>query len=495
MRKTIVLLFLSIIFISLHSQTTDKNDQRKRNVIFILVDDQRYDFLSYLDHPWIKTPHIDALAEHSLYFNNAFVTTSLCSPSRASILTGLYTHDHQVLDNATPLPPDLPTFPKVLQQAGYHTAFIGKWHMGGNNDAPRPGFDHWVSFKGQGRYFDPALNVDGKQVSHRGYTPDILTDYATAFIQSRKGNDQPYFLYLSHKSIHEDFSPAPRHKGTYKDLEIPRPASFADTDQNYEGKPLWLKRQRKSWHGAERDYSIQNYGDYETFFRKYSECMLAVDESIGRISQSLEEMGALEETVIIYFSDNGYMMGEHGLIDKRVMYEPSIRVPSFVHCPDLIPESRIEEKFILNVDFAPTIIDLAGAEIPSNMKGASFVPIIYQRENTKWRDAFVYEYFIDPYTPHTPTIFGLRTEDYSYMTYHGVWDLFELYDMKKDPAQRHNLIGKVKMGHSYGTFTQQVSRQIPDIFPLVETLEKRLDEELGLIGGSRIPNWKAAKPK
>lgn len=460
-----------------------------RNIVFILIDDQRYDFLGFLDHPWINTPHIDRLAERSVYFPNAFVTTSLCSPSRASILTGQYAHAHRVIDNETPLPRQTPTFPEWLQQAGYHTGFIGKWHMGGNNDQPRKGFDHWVSFRGQGPYFDPELNIDGQRKAHQGYTPDILTNYACQFIEQRAQEDSPYLLYLSHKSIHEDFSPAPRHEGTYKDLKVPRPATFADTEENYQGKPLWLKRQRTSWHGAERDFTIQDYGSFDRFFQRYSECMLAVDESVGRIVETLQKAGQLDETLIVYFSDNGYLMGEHGLIDKRVMYEPSIRVPCFVHCPALIPQPRVDERMVLNIDLGPTFLDVAGLPPSASMHGNSFLPLIEGKE-TNWRKAFVYEYFVDPPAPQTPTTFGLRTETHSYMTYPGVWDQYELYDLEHDPHQTHNLLGTIEMGKSYGSFVRQVQRQDPETYALLARLEQQLTRLLEAAGGSRTPNWK-----
>ncbi|MEM7660163.1 MAG: sulfatase [Bacteroidota bacterium] len=459
------------------------------NIIFILVDDQRYDFLSFLDHPWIETPNIDRLAERSVYLDQAFVTTSLCSPSRASILTGQYAHIHGVVDNDTPIPAATTTFPMVLQQGGYHTGFIGKWHMGGNNDMPRSGFDHWVSFQGQGPYTDPTLNLDGERIPFEGYTPDILTDLAVTYIQEREAEERPYFLYLSHKSVHEDFTPAPRHAGRYADLQVPRPASFADTEANREGKPDWVVRQRRSWHGAERDFSIQEYGDFDRFFQLYSECMLGVDESVGRIAQTLEDLGQLEETIIVYYSDNGYLMGEHGLIDKRVMYEESIRVPAFVHWPASFPQAQRRDAMILTVDLGPTMLDMAGLEAPESMQGASFLPILNQQP-VDWRTDFVYEYFLDPKAVQTPTIFGLRTQNHSYMTYHGVWDRYELYDLKADPQQRNNLLGSVNYGSDYGDFLKFARRQAPEHFPLVQQLDDRLTELVNSLGGSREPSWK-----
>jgi N-acetylglucosamine-6-sulfatase len=485
-KKTILLLFFSFF---VPNQTLLAQGETRPNIVFILIDDLRYDFLSFLDHPWIETPNIDRLAERGVYFDHAFVTTSLCSPSRASILTGQYVHTHGVLDNHTSLPSGTPTFPKELQKNGYYTGFVGKWHMGGRNDMPRPGFDHWVSFKGQGKYFDPSLNINGEAVSRAGYTPDILADYAVDFLKERKHADQPWFLYLSHKSIHENFSPAPRHAGHYRDLLVPLPDSYADTDENYRGKPNWLRRYRHSLHGADRDYSVSNYGSFNRFFQLYSECMLGVDESVGKVVKTLEDMQQLEKTIILFFSDNGYLMGEHGLIDKRVMHEPSIRVPCFVYAPSLDTEPRRDSRFVLNIDIGPTILDLAGIDVPNSMHGRSFLPLI-RDEEVNWRKEFVYEYFIEARIVPTPTIFGLRTKKYSYMTYQGIWDLHELYDMEKDPDQRHNLLGSIKTGHRHGTVVEITKTQQPDLYPIVEDLDRRLEAELKRTGGSRRPEFR-----
>ncbi len=461
---------------------------KKPNIVFILIDDQRYDFLSFKNHPWIKTPNIDQLASRSVYFDRAFVTTSLCSPSRASIVTGQYAHAHRVMDNDTAIPAEMPTFPVELSKHGYHTGFIGKWHMGGNNDNPRPGFDYWASFKGQGPYANPVMNIDGERFSKTGYTPDILTDLSVEFIKEQQKQGTPYCLFLSHKSIHEPFTPAPRHQGAFSHLKIPRPDSYADTEKNYQGKPDWLRRQRRSWHGAERDYSIQDYGSFDRFFQLYSECMLGVDESVGRIVDTLKELDQLDDTVILYFSDNGYLMGEHGLIDKRVMHEESIRVPCFVHWPAAIQTPRVLNHFVLNIDIGPTLLDIAGITAPESMHGRSFLPLI-KGESIPWREAFVYEYFVDPNAVQTPTIFGLRTQRYSYMTYHGVWDRYELYDMIEDPDQRENLLGEVPFGQNYGTFLRHVQRFDPTLFKQVKPLDDQLTELLIATGGKRQPSW------
>lgn len=465
-------IFLILSFISLVNMALAQiND--KPNIIFILIDDQRYDFLSFLNHPWIKTPNIDKLASNGMYFNNAFVTSSLCSPSRASIMTGQYARTHGVVDNDTYLAATTPIFPVELQRVGYQTAFIGKWHMGGDHDMPRPGFNHWISFRGQGEYLNPEINIDGTRVKREGYMTDILTDYAVDYIKKQNKSKEPYFLYLSHKAIHEDFTPAPRHKDTYKGLIVPRPETFTETEENYRGKPNWLKRQRNSWHGAERDFHKTGYGSFDHFFQLYSEAMLAVDESVGKITQTLKDLGELENTIIIYYSDNGYMMGEHGLIDKRVMYEESIRVPAFVHWPEMIREPVRKDEIILNIDLGPTFLNLAGAPVPSSMQGKSFAKII-KGEPVSWRKEFVYEYFCDPNAVQTPTIKGLRTDKYSYMTYEGVWDNPELYDLENDPKQKHNLLSHIVWGQHYGPFLKFLKMQDPKLFDVVIDMENRM---------------------
>ncbi len=233
---------------------------KPKNIIFILSDDHRYDVMSFLGHPFVETPAMDAMAKEGVYFKNAMVTTSLCSPSRASILTGQYMHNHGVVDNNVLTPPGTVFFPQYLQQAGYHTGYFGKWHMGGHSDAPRPGFDRWVSFRGQGHYYPPqnrpqwSLNVDGKSVPQKGYITDELTDYALDWLNGIKQDDKPFFMYLSHKGVHGMFHPAERHAGRYQGKPLPMPKTMANTEENYKGKPLWLKNQRNSWHGVDFAY-------------------------------------------------------------------------------------------------------------------------------------------------------------------------------------------------------------------------------------------------
>jgi len=224
--------------------------RKPRNVVFILSDDHRYDFMGFLGKvKFLETPHMDRMARAGAYLENAFVTTSLCSPSRASILTGLFSHKHGVVDNQTNIRADIVFFPQYLQQLGYETAFMGKWHMGHGADEPRPGFDKWISFRGQGQYYDCQLNVDGKRVKAQKHISDELTDYAVQWLQQDR--DKPFFLYLSHKAVHAMFEPAKRHLGRYENVKLELPESMADTEENYRGKPAWVKEQRNSWHGVD----------------------------------------------------------------------------------------------------------------------------------------------------------------------------------------------------------------------------------------------------
>lgn len=412
-----------------------------RNVVFILSDDHRYDAMSFLDHQFARTPHMDAMAKDGVHLKNAFVGTSLCSPSRASILTGLYTFRHRVIDNQRAVPEGTLFFPQYLQQAGFATAYVGKWHMGAANDSPRPGFDHWVSFRGQGHYLPPSpdytLNVNGERVKQKGYITDELTDYAIDWLSSQRPSEKPFFLYLSHKAVHANFTPSERHEGSLDDAPFTRPASEADTFENYRGKPRWLRDQRNSWHGV--DFPYHSALDIERYYKRYNEALSAVDDSIGRVIGKLEEMGVADETLVIYMGDNGFMFGEHGLIDKRVAYETSIRVPMLMRCPDLFEGGTVVEQVVANIDIAPTVFEAMGIQKPPHMDGQSFLAL-GQGKEVDWRDYFLYVYYWEKNYPQTPTQFALRGDRFKYITYYGLWDTDELYDLQADPGETKNLL-------------------------------------------------------
>lgn len=474
-----------LIVLAITPAFAQRSASSARNIIFILIDDMRYDAMSLFGHPFLETPHLDALAKNGIVFDRAFVTTSLCSPSRASILSGQYAHVHQVLDNGTPLPPTTPTFPQELQKAGYNTAFIGKWHMGGSSDEPRPGFDHWVSFRGQGVYVNPTFNINGERKPHEGYMSDLITDYAVEYLEKKK--EQPFFLYFSHKAVHADFVPAPRHKGSYADKDFPHPASMANTEANYKGKPNWVRAQRQSWHGVDGMYN--KTVDFDQFAKDYAETMRGVDDSVGRIVETLKKNNQLDSTLIVFTSDNGFQFGEHGLIDKRTMYEASIRVPLFAHCPDLFKGGQRRSQMILNIDFAPTLLEAAGVPAPSTVQGRSFYPLL-NGENAPWREAFLYEYFWERTFPQTPTVLGVRTDRYKLMKFHGVWDRYELYDLTEDPDERNNLLGDYLVENQAGNVDALVNRTAPaELKQLFNNLNRQLNELIRETGGVPEPNW------
>ncbi len=458
---------------------------KARNVIFILVDDHRFDAMGFMGHPFLKTPHMDSLAKGGVYLKNAFVTTSLCSPSRATVLTGMYAHRHRVVDNNNLAAPGTIFFPQYLQQAGYQTAFIGKWHMGGQSDAPRPGFDHWVSFRGQGSYLPTraGLNVDGKHVPQKGYITDELTDYAVDWIKGRKA-EQPFFLYLSHKAVHADFVPAERHRGKYKDAVVTPPETQANTPENYRDKPMWVKNQRNSWHGVDFPYhSDLNVAEY---YKRYCETLLAVDDSVGRLMDLLREQGLLESTLVMYMGDNGFLFGEHGLIDKRNAYEESMRVPLLAHCPDLFSGGTSVEKMVANMDIAPTVLAAAGLRAPESMEGRSFLELAAGKQ-VPWRDTLLYEYYWERNFPQTPTMHAIRTDRYKYIHYYGIWDIDELYDIQADPLEKHNLIFDEKAKATVAKLNRQMFQGLSETHGMYIPLnaDRGRQQNLRRAGGSK----------
>ncbi len=409
------------------------------NFIVIVTDDQRYDALGILDDD-LKTPNMDRLAREGVHFANAFVTTSLCSPSRATILSGRPMREHGVVDNNSDLGEDIDTFPKALDRAGYDTAMIGKWHMGGEDDSPRPGFDRWVSFAGQGNYYPRGfmggpsyLNVDGERVEQQGYITDELTDYALDWLEQRKTDSDPFMLYLAHKAVHAFFEPAPRHEGMYDDMPI---RDVIPSQEEMQQEPMWVQNQRNSWHGVDFPYhTTLSLPDYK---RDYLETLTAVDDSLGRIFEWLEESGEADNTYLIFMSDNGFLFGEHGLIDKRNAFEESIRIPLLIRGPGVRSGVK-EEGSVTTLDIAPTLLELAGATSAAELRGRSLAPVL-EGNVDDWDNELVYEYFWEFNYPHTPTQFAIRSDRYKLVRLHGVWDEDALYDLQNDPGETNNLI-------------------------------------------------------
>jgi N-acetylglucosamine-6-sulfatase len=447
---------------------------RRRNIVFILSDDHRYDALCFMHpQPWLRTPRLDTLARDGAHLKNAFVSTALCSPSRASILTGLYAHRHHIVDNNTPIPRGTRFFPQLLQQADYKTAFIGKWHMGNTGDQPQPGFDKWVSFRGQGSYLPEknGLNVDGKHVPQKGYITDELTGYALDWLNTIP-KEQPYFLYLSHKAVHANFIPAERHKGVYANETFRPPKTMDESGPNAQHRPTWVQNQRNSWHGVDFPYhSDLNVGEY---YKRYAETLLGVDDSVGRVLDALKQRGQLDSTLVLYMGDNGFAFGEHGLIDKRTAYEESMRVPLLARCPEMFSRGRVVENMVAGLDIMPTVLDAAGVTAPPGLDGRSMLPLLRGQADPHWRTQLLYEYYWERNFPQTPTMHALRTDRYKYIHYYGIWDMDELYDLQEDPLETTNLIFN------------------PERKGTIQEFNKRLFDEMERTDGMSIPLFRDA---
>jgi len=426
----------------------DGDPSPRPNVLFVLCDDLRWDHLGCSGHPFIKTPHIDRLAGEGIHFVNAFCTTSLCSPSRASILSGRYAHKHGVRDNFTEYPNDLPSFPRALKASGYQTAYFGKWHMGENNDNPRPGFDTFVTHKGQGKYFDTEWNVRGERKTIPGYYTTVVTDLAEEWLKDRPKN-QPWLLMVGHKAPHSFYTPEPKNARLYDEQTIHYPPTAFQLDD----KPTWYRQRLDTWHGiygplfdfrkSFPDRRPEAEKDFANMVRSYSATIPSVDDSMGRLMSRIESRGESNRTVVVFMGDNGLLNGEHGMVDKRTMHEPSIRIPLIVRYPALGAGKKPKE-MALTIDIAPTIVELCQAKPLEGVQGKSLVKVT-RGESPPWRSSFVYIYDYEKQFPYTPNIRGIRTDRYKYIHYpHGDGKpdrhLAELYDLSRDPAETVNLI-------------------------------------------------------
>jgi N-acetylglucosamine-6-sulfatase len=415
------------------------------NIIFILMDDLRWD---EMDYPFVTVPNIARLAREGARFANAFVTTPLCSPSRASLLTGQYAHRHGITDNTdrSRRSHELVTFPRLLHDAGYETAFVGKWHMG-VDDTARPGFDRWISVQGQGTYLDPEFNVDGRQEKIPGYFTDILNRFALDFV--KQPHAKPYLLYISHKAVHPDlvqnadgsisdptggkFVPAERHRSLYAGAAIPHRPSH--------GKPPLDKPALMRPIAGLPALGPDTATDDETI-RDRLRVLAAADEGVGQILAALEAQRALADTLIVFTSDEGYFYGEHGLsAERRLAYEESIRVPLLVRYPSLVKAGATPSQMALTIDLAPTILELAGLAPEPPVDGRSLVPVL-RGQAPALRTSFLIEYWSDSVFPRIERMGydALRTERYKYIRFRELAGMDELYDLDTDPWELQNLV-------------------------------------------------------
>ncbi len=433
------------------------------NFLFVYTDDQRYDAVSVLQKeqgergrfPWFQTPNMDRLAADGVRFRNAFVVCSLCAPSRAVNLTGRYNHFNGVASNFRPFPVDNVTHASLLRAAGYTTAYVGKWHMDSQRD--RPGFDHHYSFIAHARYWDPVFIVDGKDTPTKGWVDDISTDYAIEFMKSQKGSGKPWLLIVGFKSPHGPCEPAERAKDRFPGQQA-RVVPNLSTPTPYLGS-VAARRAAKPV-AATVPVNLD-----------YFRCISAADDCLGRLLDALNELGLARNTIVIYTSDNGYYLGEHGLGDKRSAYDESLRVPFLVRDPRLGARARgrVVEDMVLNLDLAQTLLDFAGVPAPKEMQGRSWRPLL-TGTRAPWRQSWFYEYFAENQkNSRVPDITAVRTTDAKLIKYPGHDEWTELFDLKGDPYETANRFKdpnyaalRMKLEAEHDRLASEIGYRVPD---------------------------------
>ena len=429
----------------------------KPNFLVILIDDLRYDEYGAGGHPYMKTPHIDRIANEGALFERAFHTTPICSPNRASIVTGQYASRHGIIDNVArdAMSHRLPNYHLQLQKLGYETAHIGKWHMG-NDGMPRPGYDYWVSYDGHGRLNDPKLNHDGKYVEHRGYITDIMNGLAVDFL--RRKRSKPFSLFFAHKAVHPDaaqaadgsldlaqqggYRVAERHQDLYRGCVFPRTPNMQSHAEVLKQKPAWAEAFALRESHAKPVLDSLNSGQEEIRLR--AAMMASVDECVGAILGLLERQGQLDNTFIVFLGDNGYFFGEHGLgPERRFAYEEGIRSPFAVRFPRRIRSARRLRDLVICQDIAPSLIELAGGKPGAQIQGRSLLPL-FAGKRAGWRKSFLIEYWAENAMSWLVgmTYKAVRTERHKYIHWVNrgkAGELDELYDLARDPYEIRNL--------------------------------------------------------
>ena len=480
--KNIFLIFLGALLISC---TNDKSENlaSRPNIIFIMSDDHAYQAISAYNSELVQTPNIDKIADQGIKFAKSFVTNSICAPSRAVILTGKFSHLNGITGNGAAFDGSQETFPKILQRNGYQTAMIGKWHLGSDPT----GFDYWNILPGQGDYYNPDFIKKGKDTVYDGYVTDIITDLSIDWLEDRDRN-KPFCLMMQHKAPHRSWMPALKDLELFNDDEFTLPVNFYD---DYTGKEAlkvqmltvkdhmdvrmdfkipcdtcdtvsvnswapgeyWRRLdrltpdERQKWNDSYKKEEIEFYEvindeskydqwKYRRYMEDYLRCIVSVDESVGHVLEYLKRNNLEENTIVIYTSDQGFFLGEHGLFDKRFMYEEAMRTPLLIRYPKEIEEKSQTERLTQNLDIAPTLLDVAGITIPGDMQGESLRKI-WKNDVSEWRDAIYYHYYEKGFgaTPH----YGIRTDRYKLIHFYDVLDSWEFYDLETDPNEMNNL--------------------------------------------------------
>ncbi len=484
------LVLFALIAVSLPIEAKEE----RPNIVFIFSDDHAPHAIGAYDG-WLKsvnpTPEIDQLAEQGMLFENSFCTNSICGPSRAVIQTGKHSHKNGFMDNGDSFDWNQQTFPKLLQGTGYQTAIFGKSHLKGKPQ----GYNEWAVLPGQGLYYNPDFYTKEGQITIQGHCTDVVTDMAVDFLENKRDTNKPFMLMVQHKAPHRNWMPAARHLTLYDDIDLPEPATLFDTWEdkapparhqetsiidymhlNYDlfvdltpdftqGKPSksedpssWRNMQRMSeeqmrvWRDAYGPKDVAFHAanlsgkdllrwKYQRYAKNYLRTIKGVDESVGRLVATLDELGLSDNTIVIYSSDQGFFIGDHGWYDKRWMYEESLKMPFIIKWPNVITPGSRQQKMIQNIDYAETFLDIAQAAIPDDMQGRSLLPLLKGESVNDWRDSIYYHYYEYPSVHMVPKHNGIRTERYKLMHFYefGEW---EFYDLENDPEELNNLYGK-----------------------------------------------------
>lgn len=445
------------------------------NIIYIMADDHAAHAISAYGSRINKTPNIDRIAASGMRLDNCFCTNSICTPSRAAILTGQYSHKNGVYTLNDALDGSRQNVAKLLQAAGYQTAMIGKWHLQNNPT----GFDYWNILPGQGVYYDPVFIDMGTRKNHKGYCTDLIADFSLDWLKKRDMK-KPFFLMCHHKAPHRPWDPAPKYARLFEDQQMPEPGNLLD---HYEGRARSVAAvaMKVGENNNKRDLKVDRpaglEGDalrkwaYQYYIKDYLRCVQSVDDNVGRVLDYLDAEGLAENTIVIYTSDQGFFLGDHGFFDKRLMYEESLRMPFLIRYPRAIKPKTVNTDIALNVDFAPTFLDYAGAGIPAEMQGRSFRANLEGHTPKNWRRSMYYRYWMhNSNDHHVPAHYGVRTKRYKLIYYYGkplgmkgaadppTAPEWELYDIVKDPHEMHNLYADPKHAKIIAELKRELSR-------------------------------------
>ena len=429
------------------------------NILFIMTDDHAAHAMSCYGSRINQTPNLDRIAQGGMLFNNCFCTNSLCEPSRAAILTGTYNHINEVTTIGAHIDNRQENVAKILQRNGYQTAIVGKWHLGQGPAHWPTGFDYWNILQGQGPYFDPEMVCNGERIQYEGYTTDLITDLSLEWLKERD-KEKPFFMMYHHKAPHRPWDPDDKHADMYEDIDIPTPDTF-DDDYSNRAAAAGAAQMTVAEHLTERDLkqpvpqgltpAEEKHWKYQRYIKDYLRCVASVDDNVGRVLDYLDDEGIADDTLVIYTSDQGFFLGDHGWYDKRFMYEESLRMPFIIRHPSSIAPESVNNDIITNVDFAATFLDYAGIDQPDRFQGHSFRPLLEGSSPEDWPEIMYYRYWMHLAHHHVYAHYGVRTHRYKLIYYYadalgqpGAIDEskppeWELFDLDEDPNELNNV--------------------------------------------------------